>query len=524
MLDFNSLSKKTVPIRMGTGEYVFGGSGGLGNADVILITDVSGSMDNQLNSSSNGVDRNCNDPNLYNQTTRRVSLAKCLDKDFVDIILNTSGNRVGLVSYRDGLNNYHNLSTNKTTLTAQINGYGANGGTCICCGINQAYNILNTQGNPSRKKFVIVMSDGIPSNACRPSSANCRGNLTTSWAQGSCYGWEECCNCPYLPEATPPAQCFGFPFECRRCCGCDCELQNANYSSCRVHNDLNAIAHSVGFGYVINCPLGNATLRNIAKCGNGTYYGSDNATELKNIYRSIAESIVSISYVAQLIEISGNVSLNNTLFTDSYIELNYTPTGPSTFPEYGEVTMTRETERLSNQTGITVDIPYKEGWFNVSPEVKVIDAKITSYSSEYWTDRLNVSNSSGIWNEVFWLAYFGNNYRILGDPYIVQIPVDLISAGNNSVRIGTGIGPNNETGGSPDDRVIYTMRFKGSVGYGIAFNSSELANQDAVQRLIDKTRNYVDVTMDDIDTRTETISGIRWLWGPSLLKVIVWEK
>jgi hypothetical protein len=499
---------------MGTAEYVFGGPSATGNADVILITDVSGSMDNQLNGSSTGTDRNCNDPNLYNQTTNRISLAKCLDKEFENIILNVSGNRVGLVSYRDSLSNFHNLSTNKTSLESQINGYFANSATCICCGINKAYDILKSQSNSSRQKFVILMSDGIPSSYC---SSNCMGNGTTGGGSSNCGGWECCCNAN--PANGAGCTCGG---TCSQQCTCQCKMLNANYSSCRVHNDLNTTVHSIGFGPVINCPMGNITLRSIAKCGNGTYYGSDNATELKNIYRSIAESIVSISYQAQLIEISGNVSMNNTLYTDSYIELNYTPTGP--LPEYGEVSMTRETERLSNQTGITIDIPYKEGWFNISSDVKVVDAKITSYSAEYWTDRLNVSNSSRVWNRVFLLADWGSIYRILGDPYIVQIPAELISSGNNSVRIGTGLGSNNATGGSPDDRVIYTMRFKASVDYGTVFNSSDLANQDATERLIDKTRNYVNVTADDVATQTETIGGIMWLWGPSLLKIIAWER
>ena len=519
MLNYSILSKKTVPLRMGTAEYVIGGPGATGNADVILITDASGSMNNEVNGSDPGINRNCDNPNLYSQTTRRISLAKCLDKEFVDIILNASGNRVGLVSYGDGIYNYTVLSNDKTGLNTTINGYSAGGGTCICCGINKAYEILAAQSDATRQKFVIVMTDGIPSYACQPSAANCYGNSANRWNQGNCYGWEECCNCPYLPEATPPALCFNF--ECRRCCACDCEMRNTNYSSCRIHNDLNATVHSVGFGPVTRCSLGNWTLRSTAQCGNGSYFGSDNAAELENIYRSIAESIVSISYKAQLIEVSGNVSMNNTLYTDSYIELNYTPT--AALP-YGEISLTRETERLSNQTGSTIDIPYKEGWFNVSSEVTVIDAKITSYSSEYWTDRLNVSNSSGIWNRIFWLADYGNEYRKLGDPYIVQIPAELIGPGNNSVRIGTGLGPNNVTGGSPDDRAIYTMRFRAFVDYGNVFNSSELADQDAIQRLIDKTRNYVNVTVDDVATYTETISGIRWLWGPSLLKIVVWEK
>jgi hypothetical protein len=112
----------------------------------------------------------------------------------------------------------------------------------------------------------------------------------------------------------------------------------------------------------------------------------------------------------------------------------------------------------------------------------------------------------------------------LGDPYIAQIPANLIGVGNNSIRIGTGISPENATGGSPDDRVIYTIRFEGSVGYGNVFNSSQDAVNDAVNRLLEKVSSFVDVGIENIVTQNETVGGIRWLWGPSLLKIIVWER
>ena len=112
----------------------------------------------------------------------------------------------------------------------------------------------------------------------------------------------------------------------------------------------------------------------------------------------------------------------------------------------------------------------------------------------------------------------------MGDPYIVSIPANLIGVGNNSIRIGTGISPSEAKGGSPDDRIIYTIRFKGSVNYGDVFNSSNEAVDDAVNRLIEKVGDYVNIGSEDIITQNKTIGGIQWLWGPSLLKVIVWKK
>ena len=187
--------------------------------------------------------------------------------------------------------------------------------------------------------------------------------------------------------------------------------------------------------------------------------------------------------------------------------------------------LTKDEKRLGEFTGNSVDKPCKEGWYNISEDITVVDAKMTSYSAEFWTDRLEInSDATSGWSRAFWLGDFGNNYLILGDPYIVQVPVNLMAAGNNSMCIGSGFNVTNATGGSPDSRLVYTIRFKGSVGYGKAFNSSEIARNDAISRLINKTKNYVNVSTDDIEITTEQVGGIQWLWGPSLFKTIVWEK
>ncbi len=300
-------------------------------------------------------------------------------------------------------------------------------------------------------------------------------------------------------------------------------MQNANYSSCRINKDLNVVVHSIGFGEVANCPMGNWTLMSIASCGKGYYNASSDSKKLKEIYRELAGTILNVSYHAQMADVTGNVSLNNILYPDSYIDLQYTPI---VIPvDYGEISLTRETSRFKEMSGDTIDIPYKEGWFNVSESVKVVDAKVTSYSSEYWTDRVYV-NSSKAWNwsNVYWLENYGNDYQKLGDPYIVQIPVDLISSGNNSVRVGTGITPLNGSGGSPDDTIIYTMMLSGSVGFGKVFNTSDEAKDDAMNRLLEITSGYVDIGSGDIQVENKTVKGVQWLWGPGYLSLSIWSR
>jgi hypothetical protein len=503
----NAASNKTIPIRLGTNSTLVMKQP---SADVILITDLSGSMDWRMDNSNTGnIVTNCNSPAINNPSTKRISVAKCLDMNFTDIIMSASGNRMGLVGFNDNAYiNTSGLGSTRNQLINHINNSYLNnpsGGTCICCAINRAYQILNEYSDSSRQKFIIVMSDGVTGYCCGIKSGSCNptGN-STSGQYSDCGG--------------QASDCTG-----NNCLGA---MQNANYSSCRVHKDLNATVHSIGFGPVTNCPNGNWTLRAIASCGNGSYNASNDAEGLKKIYRDIAQKILEIGFKAQIIEVTGTIIKNNTIYPDSYIEFNYTPTTPKY--EYGEISLTRETVRLKELTGdnLITDAATvtKEGWFNISDKVKIVDAKITSYSSEYWTDRFYLNSSkTGGWSNVYWLGSYGTNYQKWGDPFIVQIPVNNISTGNNSVRIGTGMNPTSGIGGSPDDRVIYTIRVKGSVEYDKTFPSSDLAVADANQRLMDLVSDYVNVLTDDVQNETNSITGVQSLWGPSLLKVVTWE-
>ena len=474
-INFSEISLKTVPLRLGTIANELREISGYGNADVILITDLSGSMRWRLDSDNDGVDRDCcngnpcssekelitwmeNESNIiYDASTSRISLAKCLDKYFVYNILNLTGNRVGLVGfYGDpfypykGRTTAHDLSMDKNSLYTEIDNYFPRGGTCICCAINRAYNILNEQSNSSRKKYIIVMSDGIPTHQCGSLGADeCQGTRDgSSGNEGLWLGFG--------------SGCYGGSDDCDTD-DCECAMQNANWSSCRVYNDLNATVYSIGFGPVASCYSANWTLRAVANCGNGTYYASQDGTKLKDIYKNISEQINALSYVNETQVLNITFIPNATLYEDSYIYFEY---DPEIFIEpYSYISV-----RLSSDEFRGNITSPKNFTFFLANNTIISNAIVTSYSSAYWTSFLSVNNQT-----VFLLSDYGKDFTVLGDPFIVHIPSEFFQYGENLIQIDTAIGAerNDTTGGSPSDKLIYTLSVPASVEYTKTFTKAE---------------------------------------------------
>lgn len=265
--------------------------------------------------------------------------------------------------------------------------------------------------------------------------------------------------------------------------------EQAVEQTCEARDKHGIAVYSVAFGMAAD----NDTLKRMVcwNCSSGewmpdcsNFYNSSDAEELKNIYRDIARDIANASYQAQILKVSGNVSFDNSLYADSFISFNYTPVVRSL--DYGEITLNFESPRLRASTGEEAithgETGTKEGWFIIPSDsevaTKVLDSKMTSYSSYYWTDRLwvNSSNTPGRnWTRVYWLGNYSEDYEELGDPYTIQIPPNLLKpGGNNSFRIGTGLYPSlpDGLGGSPDDRVIYTL---GITGIGLTEYSEILS-------------------------------------------------
>jgi len=543
LIDYSLFYQKTIPLRLGLKDVSFLKKG---NADVILITDASGSMDWRLDSSSTGVTRGCNDPLLYDPSTKRISLAKCLDKQFIEVLLNSSPgnttNRIGLVAY-SGLPNSiptassaiirmnHSLTSDNVSLKSQIDSYTPSGATGVCGSIRDARAILEQQSNSLRQKYIIVMTDGI---------ANVQCSLTDAYSTIGC-----------IPN-TCPDNSFCAGGGCLQSqCGDWVSYRASNDSiqdACRAYNTTNATVYSIGFGPVSACDIGNQTLKGIANCGKGAHYSSGNATELANIYNAIAQQILNASFTGQTVNTS--IPINSKLFIGSYIEFNYSVQDT----QFNKVPLGFETDRFGNNIS--------SGTLTIYANTSVLDAKVSSYSGSKWTDKLVVNG-----NTIYRLSDYGSDYQLLGDPFTVNIPAGNINQGPNTMTISTGINSTNSTGGSSDNKVIYTLLLNGFADYssvvarsdgcswtvsfedGTAstikvpsgYNGADLCSfssktydvndalDNAVYDLfsnldIDKNGKLdINIDQNSLNINTLTISNVPSLWGPAIIEMHVWE-
>ncbi|MFH1750781.1 MAG: vWA domain-containing protein [Candidatus Micrarchaeota archaeon] len=235
---------------------------------------------------------------------------------------------------------------------------------------------------------------------------------------------------------------------------------NANYSSARVFATFNNITiDSVGFGPIGSCAIGNNTIEAIAASGNGTAYSSTNASELRAVYCQIALNINTKKTQTQEITFSGNLT-HAIIYPESYIEFQYIPANPA--PAYKEIEVTSETDTFPGCTGS----------FFIPQVSRIIDAKMTSYSGNYWTSAAYVNSSATSGFDITYnLTSFNLPYTDMGDAFHVYLPVGWLRINEmNYVRDELGL---NRTQSiincSTFNRVIYTARLKASTTYGNIF-------------------------------------------------------
>ena len=439
LLDYDWLSNRTVPLRVASYnssvQIIFGT-----NADIILITDKSGSMDWRVNSDQDGTVRSCTNANLYANTTQRLSVAKCLDERFTNITMNESLpnnlNREWLVAFSSSASYYSSNPSQLTrsNLVNQIQNYNnPSGGTCIACAVNMAYNIFSSFSSSNRSRFVVLLTDGIPTH-CTTSSTFCNTvgvGTTGTYNPSSCGGDSSDCSTNH----------------------CDGPIAAAVNATRRLYATHNATVYTIGFGPVTlqSCSKARYLLETMANTTNGTYYASQNSSALVQIYDDIAHDILSRTVqLSQDVSVEGNVS-PSVLYPDSYIDMVYDSSVMA--PQQGEIAVTLQSGQFGSCSP-TIALP---------SGVRYLSATLMSYSDRYWTDLVQVNNQSSDNRSSFNLTAFGTVYSTLGDPFEVSIPVVDLVAGNNTFFINTADNPGNTSGCSPNNSLIYDVAVNLSV-------------------------------------------------------------
>jgi len=322
--------------------------------------------------------------------------------------------------------------------------------------------------------------------------------------------------------------------------------QDAIQSACDAKENYGISVYAVGFSDQAD----DATLSAIAQCGGGLFKKSSNTTELQEFYTDVAFNIISASIQSQTVVVQGTFE-NSILYNDSYINVTYDPI--ATAPSQGEIELVFQTPQF-NTCNASVEI---------FSGLRLADAVVTSYSGEHWTDLVTANGVTA-----FNLTGFDTSYIGLGDPYRVSIPVDLLQSGaNNTIVMSTADGPDNTTGCSLNNSLIYTAYVNSTTarssvlefadgctwsiefedlstitapipqGYNgtatcnytstnISYNPND-AYDDVVYRLFNTLdfdndgRLFINLNESDLEVIVTIVSDVPYLWGPSMAKVVV---
>jgi hypothetical protein len=427
---------------------------------------------------------------------------------FVDTILTDSLlHRIGLVDYATNANTPTDLTNAQGILHSEIDTYVANGATCSCCGINRARDLLLASSN---NKFIVFLSDG-------DANRHCGGDLHTYTSQGS---------------TTSQARADAIAAAQEAC-------------------NNNVTVFAIGFGEGMSSQ-GHQDMQQIA-CNSSLYYNATDVDQLAQVYEEISNRIlVAANYSSQTLNIVGNYSLAQ-LFEDSYIDLYFEPISQS--DKQGKLSLTFESDQF-NGCSANIFLP---------DQVEIIDAYVTSFSGKHWTKEVVVNGIT-----VFNLTEYGTDYVLLGDPFIVQIPSFALEPGVvNSIQLAVGDGPTNSSSCSANNTLIYTALINASTPRSQTFAFNEGCNwtiesenglfshllipstysgtkecfytasnisynpldaydfaTHSLLRQLDPDGNgktIVDLTEADLEITITLVSGVPYLWGPSMVQTRVWN-
>ena len=330
--------------------------------------------------------------------------------------------------------------------------------------------------------------------------------------------------------------------------------------ACEAHDLYNISIYTVATGNAGDAPT--EMLNASACCDNCShYYRAESEQELLDAYAQIAEQVSRVNFEeGSQSANAGSYFAKTNLFPDSYIDFNYTY-NPQLF--FNRMPLNFETDRFGNTLS--------SGVLRIYPNTSFAEGKVTSYSEDKWTDKMLVNNS-----KAFQLSDYGNyssndptltrTYKYLGDPFIVNIPPELISNSDYNITVSTGINSTNPTNGSADNRIIYTLLIKALSDYSsvvaksngcswtvsfedgttstikvpTSYSGSNICNyasktydiNDALDNGVFELFNNLDIDKDgkldinigenNLDISTLTLSKVPSLWGPAIIEIRVW--
>ncbi|MBS3164581.1 hypothetical protein J4439_04065, partial [Candidatus Woesearchaeota archaeon] len=226
--------------------------------------------------------------------------------------------------------------------------------------------------------------------------------------------------------------------------------------ACWAHQAYGIKIYSVAFGPEADPE----SLNRSACCDNcSNFYSGSNVSDLYAIYEQIASQILTgvVVQESQTLTPTGNVS-TSALFSDSYLDVSYTYTPPSVF---GTISLSVETDKFTSCSPTV----------SIDPNFDVVSARVTSYSGVHWTSRVDV-NGINVYN----LSEYSTNYTLMGDPFQLFVPPDLLVGGINDLFLDTADDPLNSTGCSLNNTLIYTALVNLSVPYGGIYSTAAGCN------------------------------------------------
>ncbi|MFH1589633.1 MAG: vWA domain-containing protein [archaeon] len=488
LLDYDLLSNKTIPLRLGF--YAGNGSEVLGNiTDAFLVLSRAATM---------------GFADVEGTNLTRFDVAVNLSHEFVDIALNATGNRLGIGSFFAASQVNVDLTDDSDYIHSILNSWtrpqpSVEATRKMCMAVKLAKDDLAAVG-PERNKIIVLMTDGNGTHPCDASN-KVDDVRTQTIAQ-----------------------------------------------ACDDYNISKVTFYTIGFGAGADDEL----LSAMANCTNGIYRQSNNITGLREIFHEFANIIAesAVSYEFQRVTSATNVE--SELYPDSYIEINFTPTIPPPAPE--EITLMFQSEMFSS---CNYDVLIPAG-------VNVKEAIITSYSQDFWTSTVQVDGT-----DVYNLSDFGPEFATMGDPFRIMIPAQLLTPGTHAIRMIIGANQSDDQGCSYNNSLIYrgainlssgrsaVVEFADGCVWTVETEGGEFTNfsipsdyagvdtcsytstlidygtNDAYDVAIYNLLSSLDLDGDgrivfnieseDMEIVISVLSGVPYLWGPSIIEVQVWQ-